>query len=271
MKDLRRTALISAALMGIQPLWVLVFAIRRFVISPHLLPWSWQWPFLLSATTDLIWLVALPTLFFLLYLTAATLPVSRRQRSLAVVMALLQTVSVLISLWTRWKRNMNANWHNVTLARSLLRDLGLMEWLSSVREVVSLTADLLTLLWQLGLLIFLVALTIPEPPVSAGDDHRSSLQESAIRLTKFASVLAIAFPLGIHLYAEFLPNFPMRYYDTSLLAQARRLPWGLLPQLITPAIVWLSLRRYQANSKQSLQPGSTASARSDAAASSPEA
>ena len=101
MKDLRRTALISAALMGIQPLWVLVFAIRRFVISPHLLQWSWQWPFLLSATTDLIWLVALPTLFFLLYLTAATLPVSRRQRSLAAVMALLQTVSVLISLWTR--------------------------------------------------------------------------------------------------------------------------------------------------------------------------
>jgi hypothetical protein len=187
-------------------------------------------------------------------------------------MALLQTVIVLISLWTRWKRNMNANWHNVTLARSILRDLGPMEWLSGTREVISLTTDLLTLLWQFGLLIFLVALTLPAPPVFARDDHRSSRQESAIRLTKLAAVFAIAFPLGLRLlYAVLLPNFHMRYHDTSLLAQARRLPWGLLPQLITPVIVWLSLRKYQANSKQSPLPDSTASAHCDAAASSPEA
>ncbi len=169
---------------------------------------------------------------------------------------------------------MNANWHNVTLARSILRDLGLMEWLRGTREVLSLTNDLLTLLWQLGLLLFLVALSIYRPPVSARDDHRSPRQESAIRLAKYAAVFAIAFPAGIRpwvLSAEFLPNVSLRYYETSLLARARRLPWGLLPQLITPAIVWVSLRRYQSNAKQSPPPDSTASAHSDASASSPEA
>lgn len=154
--------------MGIRPLWGLVFEIRRLAISPHLPPWLSQWTFLWPFIIDFAWLAALPILFLLLYLTAATLRVSRRQRSLAAVLALLQTVSVLISLWTRWKRNTNANWHNVALARSLLRDVGLMDWLS-VREVASLTADLC---------------------------------------------------------AEFLPNVPIRHYDTSLLAHARRLPWG---------------------------------------------
>jgi hypothetical protein len=181
----------------------------------------------------------------------------------------MQAAVVTISGWTRWDRNIHRDWHNVALARPSVQILGPMEWFH-VREIAGLFSDVLTFLWPLGLLVFLIGLAA-QPRSAPPDIHASELQAKLLRGAQFAALFAVVVVLGFRLYVAYLPD-TMIYYDTSLPVRARRLLLGsAIPQLVTQLILLASLRRHQTNAKQSPEPDSTASAHSDAAASSPEA
>jgi hypothetical protein len=266
--DLRKTALIAGILMAIQPVCVVAFGMRD-LLGHSSFTRSYPWPYIEALTLNTLPLVGLPVLFLLLFLAAVSLPFSKTQRYLTVALALMQAAVITISGWTRWNRNIHRDWHNVALARPSVQILGPMEWFH-VREIAGLFSDVLTFLWPLGLLVFLIGLAA-QPRSAPPDIHASELQAKLLRGAQFAALFAVVVVLGFRLYAAYPPD-TMIYYDTSLLARARRLLLGSgIPQLVTPLIILVSLRRYQAYSKQPRQPGSTVSAHSDSCASSPEA
>ncbi len=252
--------------MAIQPICVVAFGIRDLLSHP-LLTRSYPWVYIEALTFNTLPLVGLPVLFLLLFLAAVSLPFSKTQRYLTVAMALMQAAVVTISAWTRWNRIIHLDWHNVALAKYSVRILGPMEWFH-VREIVVVFSDVLAFLSPLGLLVFLVGVAAQPQSVLPGM-QASPFQAKLLRGAKFAVVFAVVVVLGFRLYVACLPN-NMFYYDMSRLARARLLLVGI-PQWVTPLIVWVSLRRYQANAKQLPQPDSTASAHSDASASSPAA
>jgi len=254
--------------MAIQPVCAVMFGIYDLLGNSPLTR-SYPWVYIKVLTLNTLPLVGLPVLFLLLFLAAVSLPFSKTQRRLTVAMALMQAAVVTISGWTRWNRNIHRDWHNVALARPSVQILGPMEWFH-VREIAGLFSDVLTFLWPLGLLVFLIGLAA-QPRSAPRDIHASAFQAKLLRAAQFAALFAVVVVLGFRLYVAYLPD-TMVYYDTSLPARARRLLLGsAIPQLVTPLILLVSLRRYQSNAKQSPQPGSTVSAHSDASASSPEA
>jgi hypothetical protein len=266
--DLRKTALIAGILMAIPPVCIVAFGIRDLFGHTGFAR-SYPWIYIKLLIFDTLPLVGLPVLFLLLFLAAVSLPFSKTQRYLTVAIALIQAAVVTISGWTRWNRDIRLDWHNVALARYSVRILGPMEWFH-VREIAVLFSDVLAFLWPLGLLVFLVGLAARPRSMPSGI-HASAFQAKLLRAAQFAALFAVVVALGFRVYAAYLPH-PMIYYDTSLLARARRLLLGnAVPQLVTPLILLASLRKYQTNAKQLPEPDSTASAHSDAVASSPEA
>jgi len=269
MKNPQKTTLIAGILMAIQPVCVIAFGICNLLGNTGFAR-SYPWIYLETLALNTLPLVGLPVLFLALFFAAANLPFPKAQRYLIVALALMQAAVVVIFGWTRWNRTIHLDWNNIALAKPAVEILGPMEWFH-VREIAGLFSDVLTFLWPLGLLIFLIGLAA-QTPSAPRCVRPSPFQEKMLRTAEVAALFTVVVVLGLRIHAAYRPQAAMIYFDMSLLARARRLlAANDLPQFVTPLILLVSLRRYQTIAKQPPQSDSAVSAHSDAAASSPEA
>lgn len=263
LKDFRKTALIAGIAMAASALWSFL---AQLLIGPHRS--TSEFVFSIAFSLFLLLLeLPLPVLLVLLYRTDTRPSLSGNLRLAAAALAAIRGAFVLFEIRDVWRAGIPPAASRVALSASsqswYFLATGSHFWTATL--VIS---DAVNLGSRLAFVFFLVALASQAAPARRADGRASRQVRNAALTAIFVRALSMLLALiGYRVYAHAALTYGHAATAPSLLPMLRNELFSL-PGLIAPMIILAELRN---GPKPWRQPGSSASAHCDAAASSPEA